>query len=116
MERIECTGIRWHCVIREEAANDLAQPLPLFSNRLVSSPSHLLLHLLELCSHAVAPALALQQEVPSSGLPADEGKAQKLEGLRFTDVASSALLRSETAELDQTGLSPDEATTQTPAT
>src|SRR3954465_3624960 len=104
MERVECTGIRRHCVIREEAADDLAQPLSLFSNRLVSSPSHLLLHLLELCSHAVAPALALQQEVPSSGLPADEGKAQKLEGLRFTDLASSALLRSETAELDQTGL------------
>ena len=94
MERVECTGIRRHCVIREETANDLAQPLSLFSNWLVSAPSHLLLHLLELCSHAVAPALALQQEVPSSGLPADEGKAQKLEGLGFTGLASSALLRS----------------------
>jgi hypothetical protein len=91
-------------VVREEAANDLAQPLSLFSDRLVPAPSHLLPHLHELCSHAVAPALALQQEAPSTGLTADEGKAQKLEGLRFTELASSALLRSETAELDQTGL------------
>jgi hypothetical protein len=91
-------------VVREEAANDLAQPLSLFSDRLVPAPSHLLPHLHELCSDAVAPALALQQEAPSTGLPADEGKAQKLEGLRFTEPTSSALLRSETAELDQTGL------------
>src|SRR4029077_12380038 len=95
---------RRHCVVREEAANDLAQPLSLFSDRSVPAPSHLLPHLHELCSHAVAPALALEQEAPSTGLTADEGKAQKLEGLRFTELTSSALLRSETAELDQTGL------------
>jgi len=87
-------------VVREEAANDLAQPLSLFSDRLVPAPSHLLPHLHELCSHAVAPALALQQEAPSTGFTTDEGKAQKLEGLRFTELTSSALLRSETAELD----------------
>ena len=67
-ERVECTGIRRHCVIREEAANDLAQPLSLFWNRLVPAPSHLLLHLLELCSHAVAPALALEQEAALDGI------------------------------------------------
>jgi hypothetical protein len=49
-------------------------------NRLVSAPSHLLPHLLELCSHAVAPPLALQQKGAFGGTPADEGKAQKLEG------------------------------------
>ena len=54
--------------------------------------------------NAGAPALALEQEAPTTGLTADEGKAQKLEGLRFTELTSSAPLRSETAELDQTSL------------
>ena len=48
--------------------------------------------------------LRFSKEAPSTGLTADEGKAQKLEGLRFTELTSSALLRSETAELDQAGL------------
>ena len=30
-ERVECTGVRRHCVVREEAAHDLPQPVPLFT-------------------------------------------------------------------------------------
>src|SRR5512147_2919118 len=56
-ERPQGPAIGRHRMVGEEAANNLPQPLPLLGDRLVPSPPHLLLDLLELGSHAVSPGL-----------------------------------------------------------
>ncbi len=45
--------VGWHCVVVEIAIDDIPQPFPLNSDRLVQAPPHLLLNHLELRSHAV---------------------------------------------------------------
>src|SRR5512134_3720263 len=103
-ERSQGPAIGRHGMVGEEAGNDLPQPLPLLGDRLVPSPPHLLLDLPELGSHAVTPGLPFDQEVAPTALAADEGKAQEVEGLRFSEPAPGALCRRVAAELDQAGL------------
>ena len=52
-EYLQCSTVGRHCVVVEVAADNPAQPPPLFRDRLVHAPSHLLLDLLELRPHAV---------------------------------------------------------------
>jgi hypothetical protein len=55
-------------------------------------------------AHAVAPALPVDQELAVTGLAADEGEAQEVEGLRFAEPTLLAIGRRMAAELDQAGL------------
>jgi hypothetical protein len=68
------------------------------------SPSHLLLNFPELSSHAVASGFPFDLELTPAACSADEGKAEKVEGFRFSEPALSASLRRKAAELDQAGL------------
>jgi hypothetical protein len=67
------------------------------------SLSHLLLNFLELRPHAVASGFPFHLELSAAACSADEGEAQKIEGLRFSEPPMSAALHCEAAELDQTG-------------
>src|SRR5205823_8746057 len=67
------------------------------------SLSHLLLNFLELRPHAVASGFPFHLELSAAACSADEGEAQKIEGLRFSEPSMSAALHCEAAELDQTG-------------
>src|SRR5271169_2635720 len=91
------------CVIVEEAGHDLPQPVPLSRDRLMQPPSHFLLDVLELRSHAIPTGLAREQELSPTGFAADEGEAQEVEGLRFADPALDAIRRRMATERDQTG-------------
>src|SRR5438132_14149301 len=62
-----------HGVIVEVSADDAREPFPLLGDRLVHSQSQPLLDLLELCPHAVAPALPRYEELASAGFAANEG-------------------------------------------
>src|SRR5215813_3661606 len=77
--------------------------MPLFGDRVVPSLSHLLLNFLELPPHAVASGFPFDLELSAAACSADEGEAQKIEGLRFSEPPMSAALHCEAAELDQTG-------------
>jgi len=68
------------------------------------APPQLLLDLLELRPHAVPPGSPLEEEAALSGFPADESKAQEVEGLRFAKPTPGASGRSGAAKLDQSGL------------
>ena len=100
----ECSTVCRHCVIFKEAGYDLPQPFPLFGDRLVPTPSHVLLDFLELRPHAVAAGFSLQREAPAARSSADEREAQEFEGFRFAKAAPSALDRCKAAKLDQAGL------------
>ena len=102
----ECPKVRWHRVVGKKAGDDLPQPLPLLGDRLmlVHAPAQLPLDLLELCPHAVAPGPSLEKETALAGFAADEGKAEKIEGLRFAETTLSASGRRVAAELDQASL------------
>src|SRR3982751_369083 len=86
------------------AFQDLPQPMPLFRDGLVPTPSQLFLDLPEPRPHAVAPGLPLEQEASLAGSAADEGEAQEGEGLRLAEPAPGASGRRLAAELDQAGL------------
>ena len=81
------------------ACNDLPQPVTLSWDRLVHSQPQLRLDFLELRLHAVAPGLTLKLEESPARLTADEGEAQKSEGVRSTDTAFLAIARRVAAEL-----------------
>jgi len=100
----ECPKVRWHRVVGKKAGDDLPQPFPLLGDRLVHAPPQLPLDLLELCPHAVAPGPSLEKETALAGFAADEGKAEKIEGLRFAETTLSASGRRVAAELDQASL------------
>src|SRR5215470_17227889 len=68
------------------------------------SPSHLLLNFPELRPHAVASGFPFDQELSPTARSTDEGKAEKVEGFRFSQPALSASVRRKAAELDQAGL------------
>lgn len=89
----QCVDVCWHCVVSEEADDHLLQPRPLCGDRVVPSPAQLVLDLLELCGHAIASSLPKDQEVPSARFAADKGKAQKVEGFRFSEPALFAIDR-----------------------
>src|SRR5215204_1248556 len=100
-EHVQCTTVGRHCVVIEVAADNPAQPSPLFRDWLVHAPSHLLLDLLKLRPHAVPSGFPFDLEFPRSGLAADEGEAQEVEGLRLAESLPLAALRCKASELDQ---------------
>jgi hypothetical protein len=65
-ECLECATVRRHGVIRKEVGQDLPQPIPLFGDWLMPSPSHLLFDFLKFRSHAVATGFSLQREAPAA--------------------------------------------------
>jgi hypothetical protein len=83
------------------ACHDLAQPVTLSWDSLVHSPPQLRLDFPELCPHAVAPGLPLKLEGSSARFTADEGEAQKCEGLRSTDTTFLAIDCRMAAELTE---------------
>src|SRR5712671_4547743 len=104
MECDYCPAVGRHGVIAEEATDDLRQPFPLLRDRLVHSPSQLLLDLLEFRFHAVAPGLPMNEEFAPATFAADEGEPEEVEGFRFAEPALRTLSRREAAERDQAGL------------
>ena len=62
-ERRERPAVCRDRIVGEVAGHDLPQPSPLFGDRLVHSSPQLLLDVLELRPHAVAPGLPLKLEV-----------------------------------------------------
>src|SRR5213079_114827 len=77
------------------------------------SLSHLLLNFLELRPHAVASGFPFDLELSAAACSADQGEAQKVEGLRFSEPPMSAPLRSGRTRSD--GSSPDGVTARTPS-
>src|ERR1019366_6329952 len=96
--------ICWHRVVSKEAPDYLLQPLPLLGYGMVSTPAQFLPDLPEFCSHAVASGLPFKLENSPARFAADERETKKVEGLRFAETASFAVMHRETAELDQAGL------------
>src|SRR5207302_3629603 len=90
-------------MIGEEASDHLLEPGPLLGDRLVHAPSQFLLDPPERCPHAIAPCCSFDKELPTTVAFTDEGKAQKVEGLRFSEPAMSSSFRRKAAELDQAG-------------
>jgi hypothetical protein len=70
----------------------------------VHAPSQFLLDSPERCPHAIAPCCSFDKELPTAVAFTDEGKAKKIEGLRFSEPATSASFRRKAAEPDQAGL------------
>ena len=91
-------------MVSKMACNDLPQPVTLSWDRLVHSQPELRLDFLELRLHAVAPGLPLKLEGSPARFTADEGEAQKREGVRSTDTAFLAIDRRVAAELNHAGL------------
>ena len=77
---------------------------PLLGDRFVHAPSQFLLDPPERCPHAIAPCCSFDKELTTTVAFTDEGKAKKVEGLRFSEPAMSASFRRKAAELDQAGL------------
>src|SRR3954452_21487773 len=102
-EGSECLDVGRHRVVGEVAGDDLLQPVPLFRDRLVQSPPHLLLDLLELCRHAVAAGFPMDPEVAPSRGAADEGETQESEGFRLAEAAPLAVAGRLTAQLHRPG-------------
>src|SRR5262249_3165771 len=101
-------------MVCKEAGNDLPQPMPLFGDRVMPSLSHLLLNFLELRPHAVASGFPFDLELSAAACSADEGEAQKVEGLRFRAADErGAPLRNGRTRSD--GSSPDGVTARTPS-
>src|SRR6516162_9870806 len=98
-ERRERPTICGYCTVSKMACNDLLQPVTLIWDSLVHSPPQLRLDFLELRLHAVAPGLPVKLEVSPTRFTADEGEAQKREGVRSTDTAFLAIDRRAAAEL-----------------
>ena len=103
-ERRERPTICGYRIISEMACNDLLQPVALIWDSLVHSPPQLRLDFLEFRLHAVAPGLPLKLEEASARFTADEGEAQKREGVRSTNTAFLAIDRRAAAELNHAGL------------
>ena len=103
-ERRERPTICGYRIVSEMACNNLPQPVTLIWDSLVHSPPQLRLDFLELRPHTVAPGLPLKLEESSARFAADEGEAQKREGVRSTDTAVRAIDRRAAAELNHAGL------------
>src|SRR6478736_7006921 len=104
MEGAQCREVGRHGVIREEAPHHLRQPSSLFGNGLMHPPSQFLLDLRELCPHAITPGSPFKEEFAPSGLTADVGEPQELEGLRLSEPAPGASVYRMATKLDQAGL------------
>src|SRR5262249_47709136 len=88
----------------ERSTPEVGHVMPERRERLVHSPPQLRLDFLELRPHAVAPGLPLKLEVSLARFTADEGEAQKREGVRSTGPAFRAIDRRAAAELNHAGL------------
>ena len=97
---VQGTTVGRHCVVVEVAADYRAEPFPLRGDRQVHAPSQYGPDLPQLRPHTVRPGLAFDLELTGSGLTANEGEAQKVEGLRLAKPASLAALRRKASELD----------------
>jgi len=104
VECSQCRAVGRHGMIGEEASDHPLEPGPLLGDRLVHAPSQFLLDPPERCPHAIAPCCSFDKELPTAVAFTDEGKAKKVEGLRFSEPATSASFRRKAAELDQAGL------------
>src|SRR5246127_3812683 len=93
-----------HCVVVEEAGDDLLQPFTLFGYRLMHPPSQFPRNLLDLRLHAVATGPPLEEEFSPARLSADEGHTEKVEGLRFAEPALLTVVRRTATKLNQAGL------------
>src|ERR1700684_1240266 len=93
-----------HCMVVEEARDDLSEPFALFGDGIVHALSQFHLDLLELGPNAVAAGLSLSLEIPGAGFAADVGEAQEVEGLRLWAPAPFACVRRVAAELNDAGL------------
>src|ERR1700745_2875203 len=93
-----------HCMVGKEASDDLLEPLPLFGDRPVHTPSQFSFDLLEFRRHAIASGFPMNLERFSTCLAADQSKAQEIEGLWFTKPALLSLTRRTAAKLNQAGL------------
>jgi hypothetical protein len=100
----ECATVGRNRMIVEEAGDDLLEPFAMVGNVCMHAPAQLLLDLLQLCPHAVAAALPPDEEFAVAGSTADEGEAEEVEGLRFSEPAFLTPFRCEAAERDQAGL------------
>src|SRR5499427_5686541 len=103
-ERRERPTVCGYRVVSEMACNDLLQPVTLIWDSLVHSQPQLCLDFLELRLHTVAPGLPLKLEESPARFTADEGEAQKREGVRSTETAFRAIDRRAAAELNHAGL------------
>src|SRR4029078_11590408 len=103
MEGAQCREVCRHGVIREVAPHDLRQPASLFGNRLMHLPSQFLLDLPEFCPHAPTPGFPFKEKRAPTGLTADVGEPQELEGLRFSKPTPCASVRRMAAKLDEGG-------------
>src|SRR5262252_1629489 len=104
VECSQCRAVGRHGMVGEEASDQLLEPGPLLGDRFVHAPSQFLLDPPERCPHAIAPCCSFDKELPTAVAFTDEGKAKKVEGLRFSEPAVSASFRRKAAELDQAGL------------
>src|SRR5260370_40373745 len=83
---VECfqrSSVGRHCVVGEEASDDLLDPSPLLGDWLMHPPSQLVLDLPERCPHAIAPCYPLHEELPTAVAFTDEVKPRKLKGSGF---------------------------------
>src|SRR5262245_12961635 len=97
----ERSTVRRYCVVIEVAAHDIPKPLPLYRDRLVHAPSHLLFDHPQLRPHAVPPGLPFDLKFALASLSADEGEAQEVEGLRLAKPAPLAAFRRKASELNE---------------
>ena len=104
VESSQCRAIGWHCMVGEEASDHLLDPSPLLGDWTMHSPSQFLLDLPERRPHAITPCDPLHEELPTAVAFADEGEAEEVEGLRFSEPTLSASFRCEAAEFNQAGL------------
>jgi hypothetical protein len=101
---VECfqrSSVGRHCVVGEEASDHLLDPSPLLGDWLMHPLLQFLLDFPERCPHAIAPCDPLHEELPTAIAFTDEGKAEKVEGLRLSEPTLSASVRRKAAELDQ---------------
>src|SRR6516165_6970397 len=104
VECSQCRAVGRYGMVGEEASDQLLEPGPLLGDRFVHAPSQFLLDPPERCPHAIAPCCSFDKVLPTAVAFTDEGKAKKVEGLRFSEPASGSSFRREAAELDQAGL------------
>jgi hypothetical protein len=91
-------------MIVEVALDYIPQPLSLIRDWLMHAPPQFRFDHLELRPHAVCAGFPFNLELARASLPADEGEAQEVEGLRFAEPTPLAALCREPSELDQPGL------------
>src|SRR5215475_4929827 len=104
VECSQCRAVGRHGMVGEEASDHLLEPGPLLGDRFVHAPSQFLLDPPERCPHAIAPCCSFDEELTTTVAFTDEGKAKKVEGLRFSEPAMGASFRRKAAKLDQAGL------------